>query len=73
MIPWKSVENDGFPSSGERVIAVQANPIIGTEIVTLYGRDIDGTSYRKEPFITHWCATKDIEIPGGIPPVRREP
>ena len=73
MIPWKSIEKDGFPKRGQRVMAVQANPIIGTEIVTLYGRDIDGSGYHKEPFITHWCPTSEIEIPEGIPPVRREP
>ncbi len=73
MIPWKSISKDGVPKPNQRVMAVQANPIIGTEIVTLYGRDIDGTGYHKEPYITHWCATQDIEIPEGIHPIRREP
>ena len=73
MIPWKSVEKDGFPKPGQRVLAVQANPFIGTEIVSLHGRDLDGSAYHKEEFITHWCPTSEIEIPEGITPVRREP
>lgn len=68
MIPWKSTEKDGPPQRNQRVIAVQANPIIGTEIVTLYGHDFD-----HEFWITHWCATQDIEVPEGVTPVRREP
>jgi hypothetical protein len=73
MIDWKSTAKDGFPKPGQRVIAIQENPILGTEIVTLYGCDFDGTGYHKEPYITHWCATQDVEIPEGIPPIRREP
>jgi hypothetical protein len=73
MIAWKSTAKHGFPPSKQRVMAVQVSPILGTEIVTLYGRDFDGTGHYTEPFITHWCATQDIEVPAGIPPVWREP
>lgn len=70
-IPWRSVKDDGFPAKGQRVMAVQASPIIGTEIVTLYGRDFDGSGYHTEPFITHWCPTSDIAIPPGTPAIAK--
>ncbi len=69
MIPWRSVQKDGFPAPNQRVMAVQANPIIGTEIITAYGRTFDGTGYHTEPWITHWCPTTEIEIPAEIPAV----
>ena len=50
-------------------MAVQANPIIGTEIITAYGATINGTGTYTEPFVTHWCPTSEIEIPAGIPAI----
>lgn len=69
MLPWRSVQRDGFPERNQRVMAIQANPIIGTEIITAYGRDFDGTGHYTEQWITHWCPTTEIEIPAGIPPI----
>lgn len=73
MIPWRSVEKDGFPPSHLRVLAVQASPTIGTQIVHLYGRDFDGTGICRERYVTHWCPTTEIEIPDGVPPVQAAP
>lgn len=68
MLPWRSMK-DSKPENGQRVMAIQANPIIGTEIITAYGNTLNGTGNYTEPFVTHWCPTTEIEIPAGVPAV----
>jgi len=61
-LPWISMK-DRMPPSGERVLAVNANPIIGTAIISTDGRNLNGEGYHKELFVTHWCPTSEIELP----------
>lgn len=64
-IPWRDIKEDPPPPGGARIVAIDANPIIGTGIIA----GPAGLTVR-ENYVTHWCWPHEIPIPPTVPPVR---
>lgn len=65
-IPWKDIKTEPPPNDATRIVAVDANPIIGTGIICSPAMFV-----LRELFIKCWCYEHEIPIPLGVKPVRR--
>lgn len=65
-IPWKDIKTDPPPNRYVRIVAIDANPIIGTGIICSPAPFV-----LREPYVTCWCYEHEIPIPAGVKPVNR--